>query len=139
MPKTRGKMYAHIEGLEDFLKDMGVAKQNIAEAERVFGQLAATTVVAMARSEASGLGRMPSVAAQDLRVVGKGTVQYGGQPFSFGAEFGAIQYHQFREWRGNQEDAGYFLWPSIREFRDQDMLDLWAKTVWETMKETFAG
>lgn len=52
--------------------------------------------------------------------------------FEFGAEFGAAQnqprrafrsgtsytylgLNQFRPWRGNDEGAGYFLWPAIRE------------------------
>lgn len=135
----RSLRYARIEGLREFLQDMGVAKHNIADAERVFGAIAAATVVSMAKQTAAGIGKMQIAAAQDLKVVGSGTVQYGGRPYSIGAEFGAIQWHQFNEWRGNLNDAGYFLWPSIREFRDEDMLDLWARTVWEQMKKSFAG
>ena len=32
-----------------------------------------------------------------------------------GAEFGSYRYHQFKPWRGSSSDAGYFLYPSIRD------------------------
>ena len=49
------------------------------------------------------------------------TVTLGsGVPFALGAEFGAKQYKQFPEWRGNQWNpaaggVGYFLHPAIRD------------------------
>lgn len=39
----------------------------------------------------------------------------------WGAEFGAIQHEQFQAWRGNDEGAGYFLFPAIRQ--DSDWID----------------
>lgn len=139
MPVSKRKSFAHIEGLRDFLDDMGVAKREMANAERVFGSIAAATVVSLARQNASGQGKLASKAAQDLKVVGSSTVQYGGKAYSFGAEFGAIQWHQFKEWRGNKDDAGYFFWPAIREFRDRDMLELWVKEVWTVMEKAWAS
>jgi hypothetical protein len=44
---------------------------------------------------------------------------------TYGAEFGSYQYHQFQRWRGKGDDAGYFLWPAIRKFRDTSMAKLW--------------
>jgi len=38
---------------------------------------------------------------------------------ALGNEFGALRYKQFPPWRGNGEEAGYALWPSIRENRDR--------------------
>jgi len=38
---------------------------------------------------------------------------------ALGAEFGALQYPQFPSWRGNQEGAGYAVWPTIREEQDR--------------------
>jgi hypothetical protein len=139
MPVSKRVAYAHIEGLREFLQGMGVAKREMENAERVFGAIAAATVINTAKQNASGVSRLAAKAAQDLRVVGSNTVQYGGKPYSFGAEFGAVQWHQFREWRGNQDDAGYFLWPAIREFRNDDMLDLWVKEVWSVMEKAFVG
>ena len=59
------------------------------------------------------------------------------RPGSLGWEFGAAQnfprntsrgrvlgWNQFPEWRGNDENAGYFLWPTIRKHRATLMDDL---------------
>lgn len=49
------------------------------------------------------------------------TVTLGsGSPFALGAEFGALRYKQFPQWRGNQWQpaaggVGYFLHPAIRD------------------------
>jgi hypothetical protein len=133
------KSYAKIEGLDDFLRSMGVLDRDIKRAETVFETLAASTVVSLSKSNASSVGTQQARASEDLRVIGAGTVQYGGKAWSFGAEFGSILYGQFPEWRGNKDDAGYFLWPAIREFRDDDMLELWVKEVWGAVEHLFSG
>ncbi len=142
MPRPRKsnpnrKSYITFEGLRDFLKDLGAAESELDDAERVFKTLAAATVVTRAKDIARGVGRQQTRASQDVKVAGPGTVVYGGLPWSFGAEFGAIVYKQFPLWRGNKEDAGYFFWPAIREFRDQDMLELWVREVWAQVKDLF--
>lgn len=137
-PRTSSdKNYAHFEGLEDFLSDMGVAKRNMKAAEHVFQSLAAVTVVTEAREFGSHEGRLATRAARDVRVAGPGTVVYGGKGYSFGAEFGSYQYHQFKNWRGNQDGAGYFLWPAIRKFRDKKLLETWVNEVWSKVKVAF--
>jgi hypothetical protein len=133
------RQYAKIEGLDDFLRDMGVLDKDIKRAENVFETLAASTVVTLAKSNASSVGRQQALASEDLKTIGAGTVQYGGKAWSFGAEFGSILYGQFPEWRGNKDDAGYFLWPAIREFRDEDMLELWVREVWGAVEHLFTG
>lgn len=133
------KSYARIEGLQDFLKDMGVIPSEMARAERVFQTLAAATVVTTAKRFAAQEGRQQSRAAQTLTQLGHGTVSYGGTPWAMGAEFGSILYGQFPEWRGNKDDAGYFFWPAIRNFRDADMLDLWVREVWEVVEGLFSN
>lgn len=35
----------------------------------------------------------------------------------WGAEFGSVRWRQFEPWRGNDDGAGYFLWPTIRAMR----------------------
>ncbi len=138
--KSRGRRnsYAKIDGLQDFLRDLGVAERNMARAERVFETLAAATVVTMSRAKAQEQGRQQQRAAEDLKVVGPGTVSYGGKAWSFGAEFGSILYGQFPEWRGRGIGAGYFFWPAIEEFRDEDMVNLWVREVWEQVKHLFS-
>lgn len=136
---TNRKQYAQIEGLQDFIKDMGVAPKEIKRAEEIFNQLAAHSVVQMAKDNATHFGKQQARAAEDVRAIGSGTVQYGGKAWSFGAEFGSIQYGQFPDWRGNKDDAGYFLWPAIREFRDEDMLNLWVREVWTAVEGLFGN
>lgn len=97
----------------------------------------AELVVREGRSGASGVSSMAARAAETLRAgrqLAKATVTLGGAraPFALGAEFGAGRdvrrgnvggnpprpgrgWNQFMGWRGNGEDAGYFLYPAIRE------------------------
>lgn len=37
----------------------------------------------------------------------------------WGAEFGSDRFRQFRPWRGNKGNAGYFLWPTVRDQSDE--------------------
>lgn len=136
---TTKKSYARMDGLQDFLRDMGVMPAQIKRAEQVFETLAASTVYAAAKQLATEVGPQQVLYGQTLRQTGNGTVTYGGVPGAMGAEFGSIVYGQFPEWRGNKQDAGYFFWPAIREFRDEDMLNLWARQVWEVVKDLFSG
>lgn len=131
--------YASIEGLQDFLKNMGVLPRQMKRAEDVFQTLAAATVYTSAKQLAIEQGPQQVKFAQTLRQVGGGAVAYGGMPGAMGAEFGSILYGQFPEWRGNKDDAGYFFWPAIREFRDEDMINLWVKQVWEVVQDLFSN
>jgi hypothetical protein len=135
----RYESYATIEGLQDFLKNMGVLPSQMKRAESVFETLAAATVYTHAKELAVAQGPQQAKFAQTLRQVGNGAVAYGGEPGAMGAEFGSILYGQFPEWRGNREDAGYFFWPAIRDFRDDDMINLWVKQVWEVVQDLFSG
>jgi hypothetical protein len=131
--------YATIEGLQKFLKEMGVLPFQMKRAESVFQTLAAATVYTTAKQMAIETGPQQVKYAQTLQQFGNGTVSYGGQPGAMGAEFGSYQYKQFKEWRGNKNDAGYFFWPAIREFRDQDMVNLWVRQVWDVVQDIFSG
>lgn len=133
------RSYVTFEGLRDFLRDLGAAEKELDNAERVFKTLAAATVVARAKDLARHTGRQQVRASEDVRVAGPGVVMYGGKAWSFGAEFGALQYKQFPMWRGNDDRAGYFFWPAIREFRDEEMLELWVKEVWSQVEGLFRG
>jgi len=50
-------------------------------------------------------------------------VAFGGAkfPMAGGAEFGSYRFKQFKPWRGNGSDAGYFVYPAIR--RDADRIE----------------
>lgn len=131
--------YAKIDGLDDFLKNMGVLPNQMERAEHVFQTIAAATVYTDAKQLATGQGPQQVKYAQTLTQIGAGTVGYGGVPGAMGAEFGSYLYGQFPEWRGNREDAGYFFWPAIRNFRDEDMINVWVKQVWEVVQDLFSG
>lgn len=136
-PRGRGKTHLQIQGLDDFLRDLKLLPGRWKAAEQVFEATAAVTVAQRAKAMARSGDKIQARSAADIRVGGHGTVVYGGQGYSMGAEFGAYRYNQFKTWRGNQDDAGYFLWPTIRKFRDDDMLDEWAKEVWRAIKPAF--
>lgn len=133
------KSYAKIDGLKDFLSDVGVTPAQMVRAEKVFQTIAAATVIAQAKSYAAGQGRQQQAAAKTLTQLGNGIVSYGGDAWSMGAEFGSILYGQFPEWRGNKEDAGYFFWPAIRDFRDEEMINLWVREVWSVVEGLFSN
>lgn len=133
------KSYARIEGLQHFLRDMGVLPAQMQRAEQIFQTIAAATVIATARDFAKSEGRQQQLAATTLQQLGNGVVSYGGTEWSMGAEFGSYVYGQFPLWRGNKDDAGYFFWPAIRNFRDEDMLDLWVQEVWTVVERLFSN
>lgn len=77
-----------------------------------------------AHSAALSLGGVAAKTAPSIEAKGYTTaaaVSFGGAgyPFAGGAEFGAIRYKQFKPWRGNSSDAGYFVYPAIRQDADR--------------------
>ena len=135
MPRLSTGSTIKVKGLNETIK----ALREVGDAERL-GLLkdvfyrGAQTVVRAAHGNASN--KMEHAAAAGLkasRTQNRAQVAFTERRgFEFGAEFGAAQnqprrayrggtgYHyrglnQFRPWRGNGEDAGYFLWPAIRE------------------------
>lgn len=61
----------------------------------------------------------PSIVAKGYTT--SAAVAFGGTGFEMagGAEFGSLKYKQFKVWRGNSSDAGYFLYPAIRQDSDR--------------------
>lgn len=77
-----------------------------------------------AQSIALGLGGVAAKVAPSIKATKTASgaaVSFGGAayPFAGGAEFGSLRYKQFQPWRGNGSDAGYFLYPAIRQDVDQ--------------------
>ena len=96
-------------------------------------------VAELVRKEAVGRAstKMEQRAADSLksaRQAARAQLSGGGAkvPYFGGAEFGAMRnqtrtgpsgrtyqgYNQFQEWRGNGSDAGYFLYPAIRDLSE---------------------
>jgi hypothetical protein len=107
--------------LSKALKEIGPdAQKELREAsKRVAGFVADD-----ARAAAQSLGGVAAHVAPSIKPVGGVSgagVAMGGAsyPMAGGAEFGSIKYHQFKPWRGNSSDAGYFLYPAIRQDADR--------------------
>lgn len=98
---------------------------------------AARIVRRWAQDNARREGGVAAKSADDIRVAGPGVVAYGQKPYNMGAEFGSYQYHQFERWRGKDDNAGYFLWPAIRKFRDTTMAKLWYAEQHSVIHEAF--
>lgn len=129
----------YIEGFEDWLKDLGVTPRNVKLAQKAFLTVAAATVMNWAKDNARAEGGVAEKSAKDVRTGGAGVVRFGGKPYNMGAEFGSYAYRQFETFRGNGDDAGYFLWPAIRRFRDKEMMNTWLHETWSALSEAFTG
>jgi len=134
MPRRNVKRVVGVEGLEEFIRDLGLAPAQMKQADRLFRNYAAARVLEMARAKAAHEGGVANKAKSDLKITGLGRIRYGGSPYDMGAEFGSYAYKQFERWRGNDENAGYFLWPAVREYRDKAMADDWIDQVWSTVQ-----
>lgn len=112
-----------VEGLRELnraLKQLGPEHQRELKDA---GMDAANVVVRAATGLAYAHGGVAAKTAPSLRAhgwTGGAGVSMGGSgyPFAGGAEFGSIRYKQFQPWRGNGSDAGYFLYPAIRNESD---------------------
>lgn len=123
--------------INEFIRTLSILPNSIKTLTRVFQTAAALTVMVRAKEAAQGLGSTAALASRDVRVGGIGVVKYGGKAYDFGAEYGSYAYKQFQTWRGNSEDAGYFFWPTVREFRDKEMLNLWMEDVGSAFQQAF--
>lgn len=77
-----------------------------------------------AKAAAYSLGGVAAHVAPSIKAAGGTTwagVSIGGaaHPEASGAEFGSMRFKQFKPWRGNGSDAGYFLYPAIRQDADR--------------------
>lgn len=109
-------------GGAEFVRDLAKATADIPkqvlDADRASADLALRAALGLADS----LGGVAAKAAGSLKVnedpLGT-TLSLGGPGFDFamGAEFGGgsrPRTRQFKPWRGNDDSAGYFVYPGIR-------------------------
>lgn len=113
-----------VEGLRDLsraLKELGPDAQ---KELRSASKEVAGFVARDASSAAHSLGGVAAHVAPSIRAVGGvggAGVSFGGSayPMAGGAEFGSVRFKQFQPWRGSGSDAGYFVYPSIRQDSDR--------------------
>ena len=108
--------------------------REMTQANRAIG----TMVVKRGRAKAASYSSQAKKASGSMRVAsarsGINLSLGGGRwPYALGAEFGALQYAQFPQWRGNQyvswdDGVGYFFHPAIRESQEE-VLDLYMQAV----------
>ena len=130
-----------VEGLSELEKSLAILPEHWHEAEAIWIRLAIKSIMVTAKDLAKSYIPQEGtykLAAQDLHS-GVNSVTYGGKPYDFGVEFGSYTYHQFLAWRGNGDQAGYFFWPAVRQFRDMEMVNLYFASVWESVKAAFPG
>lgn len=114
-----------VQGLNELnraLREMG--GPDLQKELKAAGKVVADKVANDARSKAMSLGGVAAKVAPSIKSSARNTgagVTFGGAkyPMAGGAEFGSIQFKQFKPWRGNTSDAGYFLYPAIRDNSDE--------------------
>ena len=100
-------------GGADLAKELNAASRKVAE-----------FVASDAKAGAYSLGGVAAHVAPSIGVrAGRESagVAFGGAryPMAGGAEFGSYAYPQFKPWLGNSSDAGYFVYPAIRQDADR--------------------
>lgn len=136
MPDVR----IEVEGLNQLRKDLKAVDaklvKELGQAYKTIGDM----VITAASSRAVALGGVAAKSAQALKATARSTdvtIRLDGQkfPYALGAEFGGSQ-PQFKPWRGNGPDAGYFLYPTIRS-DSQKILDAFNEAIDKATKLAF--
>jgi hypothetical protein len=112
--------------------DKGLAKVNYEVAQYV---------VTAAQSLAGGVSRLTARGARSFKpsrsgVAARITLGGSGAPEAAGAEFGARRFPQFQPWRGDGDDAGYALWPTIRD-RTPEVIEMHGDAIEKLMRPAF--
>lgn len=112
------------EGLPELARALKEIDSSLVKELRKANKSVATFVAADARSAAVALGGVAAHVAPSVKPSAGATyagVAMGGPgyPMAAGAEFGSYRFKQFQPWRGNGSDAGYFLYPAIRQDSDR--------------------
>lgn len=118
--RVRSSDAIHVEGLTELNRSLKAMDSNLPKQLRAANKDVATEVAHGAQSAAYALGGVAAKTAPSIKAsagVTSAGVALGGPdyPFAGGAEFGSARYPQFKPWRGNGSDAGYFVYPTIRD------------------------
>ncbi len=113
-----------VQGLRELNKALKALGPEAQKELREASKSVASFVASDAKSAAYALGGVAGHVAPSIGAVGGVSgagVAFGGAayPMAGGAEFGSYRYKQFKTWRGNGPDAGYFVYPSIRQDADR--------------------
>ncbi len=147
----------YVEGWSAFVKELKAAGEGVDQELRERFKGVAEEVAAEARQAAEGrhpVARHPRARPSQRQHWADlvGTIRAGATartphvavgsarvPWALGQEFGGgrrATTRQFPPWRGNGEGAGYFLWPTIRENREE-MLEAADAAVSEVLRKAY--
>ena len=136
-----------VEGLDELraqLREAGGSKltRELGKANKA----GATVVADEARGRAESLGGSAAKGADTIKPSASAkasSVNLGGAraPWMAGAEFGALAFAQFPDWKGNQwspdsGNVGYFLHPAIRDTKDE-FLEVYGDAIDDLMARAF--
>lgn len=131
-----------VQGLSDLNKALKAIGPDARKELKDVSKEASDMVASDARRIAYTIGGVAAKVAPSIRatasVTGSGAVSIGGAayPMAGGAEFGSLKYKQFKPWRGNGPDAGYFLYPAIRDDIDK-IVELYVEGIDGIIKRRF--
>ena len=134
--------YIRIDGLQELLKGLRAEDESLVDIVKVANGKVAKLVRDKASVQAASLGRRGAVRAaatmKATQSLQSATLKLGNKntPGALGEEFGAYRnltravtrrnrhvtvlgWRQFQPWRGSGAGAGYFLWETIRNNRDE--------------------
>lgn len=109
-----------VEGVAELSRSLRAVGPEARSGLRDASKAVAGFVASDSAAAASSLGGVAAKSAPSLKprgsVSGAAGVALGGSayPFAGGAAFGSDRFKQFKPWKGNGPDAGYFLYPQIR-------------------------
>lgn len=137
--RTGGTVGINVEGLPELSRALKSIDPNLQKELRATNRKVAQEVTEAARGRALGLGSVAAKTAPSLRASAGATsagVGMGGPGFEFagGAEFGSLRFKQFQPWRGNGPEAGYFLYPTIRDKAD-DIVETYDDAMQEIIRK----
>lgn len=158
MARQRADGFVTVRGLKDLQRALREIDKQLPRELGTASQKVAQHVVDTATIKARALGRMEARAARSLKAARQqrvAAINFGGAryPMALGAEFGAAQgvprtvtrhgrqtiargWNQFRPWRGNSTNAGYFLYPTIRREGDR-IVELYSQVLDELIDRHF--
>lgn len=127
MAKIANADQVRIVGLKELRAELKNTSNAIGPAVRLLNKSLAELVATDARARGSGMGGVFAAMAATIKAGAtqtNGYVKMGagsnsrGEPFDayvMGVEFGSVVHHQFSAWRGSGADAGYIVFPTIRD------------------------
>lgn len=133
-----------VEGLRELQREMRAVERALPRELRAASKEAADVVAEGTRRAFAGLGGsapkvVPTVKAlaqqrgASVKIGGSSSV---GGKVALGNEFGSVRYKQFPSWRGSGQGAGYALFPTIRQRRDE-VLETYGRALDRVTKRAF--